>query len=235
MNVSARPEERISTPDPAGLWMAFLASLASKRAMSALGLDGYLTGVIVAPSVIRPGLWMAGLWEDDEPIFDDVVQLQSSLAAIGVMFNTLSVRIDASRQRLEAERICDYRPAFQPAEGKPAHDAIRVWARGFQRAMELAPEDWITLAEDARLEPILTPLVGFIDVGEEFEPAEDINDRLDWAAANIARAILLLRKIAKLRDRRAAAPESTRYRKLGRNEPCPRGSGRKYKRCCTQS
>ncbi|MGH9439408.1 MAG: SEC-C metal-binding domain-containing protein, partial [Terriglobia bacterium] len=94
---------------------------------------------------------------------------------------------------------------------------------------------WIALAEDTRLEPILAPLVGFIDVGEEFEPAEDIGDRLDWAAANIPRAILLLRKIAKLRDRQTAAAEPTRYTKPGRNQPCPCGSGRKYKRCCGQS
>ncbi|MGH7187765.1 MAG: SEC-C metal-binding domain-containing protein [Acetobacteraceae bacterium] len=80
-----------------------------------------------------------------------------------------------------------------------------------------------------------SPLVGFIDVGEGFEPAEDIDNRLDWAAANIPRAILLLRKLAKLRDRRATAPGPTRQTKPGRNAPCPCGSGRKYKRCCGQS
>ncbi|MGH7108083.1 MAG: SEC-C metal-binding domain-containing protein [Acetobacteraceae bacterium] len=85
------------------------------------------------------------------------------------------------------------------------------------------------------MEPILAPLVGFIDVGEGFEPAEDIDNRLDWAAANIPRAILLLRKLAKLRDRRATAPGPTRQTKPGRNAPCPCGSGRKYKRCCGQS
>jgi uncharacterized protein len=62
--------------DPASLRMALLASPAApKRTMSALELDGYLTGVIVAPSPIRPSRWMAGLWEDDEPVFDDTTQM----------------------------------------------------------------------------------------------------------------------------------------------------------------
>ena len=62
--------------DAASLWLGFLASPAApKRAMSLLELDGYLTGVAVAPSLIRPGLWMASLWADEEPIFDDAAQI----------------------------------------------------------------------------------------------------------------------------------------------------------------
>lgn len=109
--------------------------------------------------------------------------------AIGIIFSALSFRIDQSRQRLQAERICDCCPAFQPVDGKPPHDTVRTWARGFRRAMRLAPADWIALAENSHLEPILAPLIGFIEVGEAFEPAADINDRLDWAAANIPHAI----------------------------------------------
>ncbi|HUC18187.1 MAG TPA: SEC-C metal-binding domain-containing protein [Acetobacteraceae bacterium] len=49
------------------------------------------------------------------------------------------------------------------------------------------------------------------------------------------RSILLLRKIAQLRASRRVARPPTRYPKPGRNDPCPCGSGRKYKRCCAQS
>ncbi|MBV8093832.1 MAG: SEC-C domain-containing protein [Acetobacteraceae bacterium] len=76
-------------------------------------------------------------------------------------------------------------------------------------------------------------MVGFIEIEDpEFEPAEDIEERLDEAAANIPRAILLLRKIAQLRASRASAAGPTRRTKIGRNDPCPCGSGRKFKRCC---
>jgi uncharacterized protein len=56
---------RGAATDAAATWLAFLASPAAPQStMSLLELDGYLTGVIVAPSLIRPGLWMAGLWID---------------------------------------------------------------------------------------------------------------------------------------------------------------------------
>jgi uncharacterized protein len=49
--------------DHTAAWLAFLASPAAPRqAMSLLELDGYLTGVIVAPNPIPPSRWMAALW-----------------------------------------------------------------------------------------------------------------------------------------------------------------------------
>jgi CheY-like chemotaxis protein len=92
--------------------------------MSGLELEGYQTGIIVAPVLIQPSRWMGRLW-DEEPVFDDATQIQSALGAVGIMFNTLSNRIERSLRRLEAERICDYRPDFQPAHGKPSHEAVR--------------------------------------------------------------------------------------------------------------
>ena len=222
----------------ASAWLAFLASPAApQHMMSLLELDGYLTGVIVAPSMIRPGLWMAGLWADDEPIFDDAAQAQSVLGAVGTLFNTLAARIDQSLHRLEAERVCDYRPAFQKTEGKPAHDAVKTWVGGFWRAMALTPADWYALAADERTQVIITPFVGFIDADKDdgFEPAEDIDNRLDNAAAEIPRAVLLLRKSAKLRATRPSPTPQAQRVKIGRNDPCPCGSGKKYKRCCGQA
>jgi uncharacterized protein len=229
---------REAVTDAASAWLAFLASPAApQRSMSLLELDGYLTGVIVAPSLIRPSRWMAGLWIDEEPVFDDAAQIQLVLSAVGVMFNALSTRIAQSLCRLETERVCDYRPAFQTDEGKPSHDTVRRWASGFWRAMDLTPTDWHALAADDRTQVLITPFVGFIDAGKDagFEPAADIDDRLDDAAAGIPRAILLLRKIAQMRASRTRPVHQTLRPKLGRNDPCPCGSGKKYKRCCGQS
>jgi uncharacterized protein len=223
--------------DAASAWLAFLISPAAPRsAMSLLELDGYLTGVIVAPGLIAPGRWMAGLWIDEEPVFDDPAQAQLVLSAVGVMFNALSAKIDHSLRRLEADRVCDYHPAFQPTDGKPPHDAVKTWVGGFWKAMSLTPADWHALAADERTQVIITPFVGFIDANKDagFEPAADIDDRLDEAAAEIPRAILLLRKIAQIRASRPKPVRQTSPHKTGRNDPCPCGSGKKFKRCCGQ-
>lgn len=219
-------------------WLAFLASPAApRRAMSALEIDGYLTGVIVAPALISPTRWMGGLWGDDAPVFDDAAQIGSALGAIGAMFNALGGRIEQSLLQLEATHVCDYRPGFLPMHGKPSHDDVRAWVGGFRKAMALVPAEWSALILDERTKVIVEPFVGFIDLGADsvIDLPDDIEERLDAAAALIPRAILLLRKIAAIRAARKPAPQPPIRGKIGRNEPCPCGSGKKFKRCCSSA
>ena len=104
----------------------------------------------------------------------------------------------------------------------------------FWKAMELAPETWTALAQDERTIVILEPFAGFFDL-DGFEPLEtplDIGERLDEHAALIPLMILILRKLARLRETVGRTAPLARRTKIGRNDPCPCGSGKKYKRCC---
>ena len=215
----------------------FLASPAApKTAMSALELDGYLTGVIVTPQAVpvRPSAWIGRLWGDDDPIFADEAQINAALGAVALHYNALIRDIDRSLERLEAERIVDYRPLFVAGDQKPSHDAVRAWARGFWRAMALAPATWSKLVEDERTRVIIEPFVGFFDVGglDSNEVPDDIDNLLDAEAALIPRMILVLRKLARIRSAAGPPAQLPRRVKIGRNDPCPCGSGKKYKRCC---
>jgi uncharacterized protein len=129
---------------------------ALKTVMSPLELDGYLTGIIVTPQAapIRPSAWVARLWGDDEPIFEDEAQINNALAALMIRYNTLLRDIDRSLERFEVDRIVDYRPLFLTSNEKPAHDAVRTWTRGLWKAMELAPRD---LEQDRRGRPGQNP------------------------------------------------------------------------------
>jgi uncharacterized protein len=228
MSPSDAPVPSANVPDHLATWLAFMSSPAApKHAMSALELDGYLTGVVVAPSLIPPSQWMAGLWGGEEPVFDDAEQIQSMLGTVIGLHNALSERIEQSLRHLEAEKVCDYRPAFQPETGKPSRDAVVTWVRGFWKAMSLVPADWAALIEDQRTQVLVMPFVGFMDLLQDdtFEPAPDIDERLDQAAADIPRAILVLHKLAKIRASRPIRPSPARSAKIGRNDPCPCGSG----------
>jgi uncharacterized protein len=223
--------------DPMAVWSSFLASPAAPNtAMSPLELDGYLTGIVVTPQAapILPSAWMARLWGDDKPIFEDEVQINAVLGAVMIHNNTLLRDIDRSLERLEADRILDYRPLFLSGDQKPTHDAVRAWVRGFWKAMEFAPETWSKLAEDERTKIIIAPFVGFFDLGklDPHEIPDDIDDRLDEDAALIPRMILVLRKLARIREAGTRPAPLDRRTKVGRNDPCPCGSGEKYKRCC---
>jgi uncharacterized protein len=223
--------------DPIAVWSSFRASpQAPKTVMSALELDGYLTGIAVTPQAvpIRPSTWMALLWDGDEPIFADAAQVKAVLGAVTTHYNTLIRDIDRSLKRLETDRIVDYRPLFQSGDEKPAHETVRTWVRGFWKAMQLAPETWSALAEDARTKVIIAPFVGFFDIGQ-IEPTElpqDIDQRLDEDAALIPRMILILHKLERIREAAGRPAPLARRTKIGRNDFCACGSGQKHKRCC---
>ncbi len=211
-------------------WLAFMiSSAAAKLAMRPLELDGYLTGVAVSPEMIRPRLWLDPLWRNAP--FDDLDQANAAMAGIMARYNGILREIDQCLEQFDAEGDCDYRPAFINGTEKPAHDTVRTWMKGFERAMRLAPAVWIALAGDKRTVFLLAPLVGFIDAddGEPFVPANNIDELLDEAAAAIPRTLLALRKLSQFG---ALRPLPSRRNKIGRNDPCPCGSGKKYKRCC---
>jgi len=223
------------TAEVRAAWLGFLASPAApKTAMSLLELDGYLTGIVVAPRAapILPSRWLPALWGQEEPIFEDDAQIKTVLGAVMEHHNAIIAALDKSLKRLETDRVCDYRPMFLHGDGKPSPDAVRSWVRGFWKAMALVPESWSALAEDERLKVLIQPFVSFIDLGnpELIERSDNIAEILDEDAASIPRTVLVLRKLARLRA--ARAPARHRQIKIGRNDPCPCGSGQKYKRCC---
>jgi uncharacterized protein len=125
-------------------------------------------------------------------------------------------------------------PLFLSGDQKPTHDAVRAWVHGFWKAMELAPETWSKLAEDERTKIVIAPFIGFFDLGklDPHEIPDDIDNRLDEDAALIPRMILVLRKLARIRETGTRRAPLDRRTKVGRNDPCPCGSGKKYKRCC---
>lgn len=96
--------------------------------------------------------------------------------------------------------------------------------------MQLTRSDWSALLADERSQIIITPLVGFMEAGSQaIELAHDIERLLDEAADHIPRSILLLRKIGEIR---ASAPNPRNQSvapRSGENDPCPCGSGQKFK------
>ncbi|MGC2461141.1 MAG: UPF0149 family protein [Steroidobacteraceae bacterium] len=218
------------TADPLLTWLGFLTSPAApKGAMSPMELDGYLTGIGVSPDLLLPSRWLGRIWGENEPTFDGLDQMQTVIAAVMDHYNAIIAALDAGFKQIEAKKTAAYRPLYLAPSGKPNHDVVRTWVRGFGKAMALAPERWSSIAEDERLQPLLTPFIGFLDVADpDFEPADNIDELLDEAATAIPRATIILRKIAQF----STAPAAGRRSKIGRNDPCPCGSGLKYKRCC---
>jgi uncharacterized protein len=114
---------------------------------------------------------------------------------------------------------------------------VDEWCEGYLRGIGLAAEEW-NLA-DEELQTLLLPIVAFTEIGEweahdnpDFPPIEKVQELI----APTARAVFeywLERLMGFPSDNGlASTPVARSEPKVGRNDPCPCGSGKKYKQCC---
>ena len=202
-------------------------------------LDGYFAALIVCPDMIPPSEWLPVIWGEDYA-FADAAEAEATVAAVMVHYNRIAGEL--------ADRPEEYAPVLEidPGTDEPLWE---LWIDGFERAMRLRPDVWeeIALTDDEEASASISMIVALSEIhdgrSELTEEAEDDLDRL--APAMIPEFVRNLNAWTKSRemDNRAGSAGGFRSgvhgddppafgRKVGRNEPCPCGSGRKYKRCC---
>jgi len=220
---------------------AVLSRFGSEYAMNNLEeIDGFFAALICSPDVAKPSeylpeIWGGGEMADDEA-FADQQELQDFVNLIFRHWNSM-VRI------LQGNDV--FAPLlFQDEEGT-AH--ANDWARGFMRGVRLHHESWRELLDDEEHGGPLIPIMVLAhehDPDPEMRPYKDnidveLREKLILGIAGAVTAIY--RYFAPQRRMMAAGlgAERTAYRqaegKIGRNDPCPCGSGKKYKHCCGQA
>ncbi|MCG3135922.1 MAG: hypothetical protein HMLKMBBP_03698 [Planctomycetes bacterium] len=114
-----------------------------------------------------------------------------------------------------------------------------MWAYGFMQGIALCREDWQSLYDDSEAAAALRPiyLLGADEVTKDEEkltrtPAqrEKLAKQIPAGLAAIYRYWLPYRKA--LHERTLAATYQREHPKVGRNDPFPCGSGKKFKKCC---
>ena len=186
-----------------------------------LQMDGFLTGTLLTPNLDVK--WVAYLWPKLPDLADDDRLKNACTAAL------------ARRKAIEADLQkgwLGYHPSFCELGRKADHDKVREWMKGFWKAMKLDPQYWSDLAEDEHTATFLALITGFLEIGEPIEERDDADEIRDEHAALLPRAIVGMRKLALLQEGNVAALRSIPATKVGRNDPCPCGSGKKFKRCC---
>ena len=207
--------------------------------MSIGELDGYIAGLIVCPEMVLPSEWLSGVWGGEHE-FAEVAEAEATIAAVMGHYNRIAREL--------ADRPEDYAPVLEidPNSGESLWEP---WIDGFERAMRLRPDAWeeIALSGDEEASASVSMIIALNDFyngrSELTEEAEDELDRL--APGMIPEFVRNLNAWTKSRQSGKGGRVSTGFdagigpgeppafgRKVGRNEPCPCGSGRKYKRCC---
>lgn len=215
-------------------------------------LDGMLAAIVCTPDLIMPSEYLSviqeGETEDDHLSFEDEKEAEDFFRLIMRHYNTVLNQIRDFGGVIDGDFII-YNPSL--LEEESGEIVAEDWARGFLTGTHLRPEDWAQFAE-ATLDPTdgYTPLFGILALAHENDPDPELRPLKepmtnDVRRELIAAAILGIKEIYEgFSEQRANGishwhrpntPSGSFVReapKVGRNDPCPCGSGRKFKKCC---
>lgn len=126
---------------------------------------------------------------------------------------------------------------LEDADGK-AHG--NDWARGFMKGMGMRHDGWAELVNDEEQGGCLIPMMMLYhehDENPEMRPQpitpEKREEVIVHMAAGLVAAYRYFREHRQGHTGPSFSPEPRRHAsKVGRNDLCPCGSGKKYKRCC---
>jgi uncharacterized protein len=200
--------------------------------MLASTLDGFVAGILVCPTLVLPSEWLPEVWGadaamDPAPVFETEQQAKDVTRLIMAHYNAVARALQAGRGRYEVVYDVDTR-----------HDDTmwEIWIEGFARAMALRPSSWDSIAaSDRGTRAALAGLQALIEIadGTSARAKTEIDELTKMAPDLIPTWVDDLHAWRVAQPHGTAGKSSTPARgKVGRNEPCSCGSGRKYKKCC---
>lgn len=199
--------------------------------------DGFCAGLIVCPEMVMPGEWLPCVWGDGADHFATMDALQSATDLVMRHYNDVAVSLTPPQ--------IEYGPLYD--EDNRNGDVLwESWVCGFERAMRLRMDAWEQIVESADEEASasVTMMLALYNIAEGNSdlPKKSIKQIAKEAPDLIPNLVVTINGWTKSRSVQASvapfmqaanAPSAPfTGKKVGRNELCPCGSGRKYKRCC---
>ncbi|QPC31718.1 UPF0149 family protein [Caldimonas thermodepolymerans] len=224
---------------------ALLAELAerSEAVPDLEQLDGLLAAIACGPRPRPPAEALPQVLGAPLPFADDA-QRDTVMGLVERRWQDVLRAVDAPVQRLDDERalnplltdwqsVLEQMPEAERASLGEVPGLGAVWASGFLQAVDACEDEWLLPADDEGNEFVDACLQTFeVLASEDAELPPEVREMSrDERLADALWAVYDLRDF--WRDRASRRPVAT-VRKApepGRNDPCPCGSGKKYKKC----
>lgn len=198
--------------------------------MSASQLEGYLAGIVVCPDLIMPSEWLPLIWDaegqGDGPVFQSAKQAEKLTSLVMEHYNAITADIGAGR----------FAPVFD-VDTRNDDVLWEIWIDGFETAMRLRPKSWrVYLGMGENIAAAMAGLVALSDIATGKSKLKKKNiDELQSAAPDLIAGWIETLNAARVPRSALSMPPASapmQNMKVGRNDPCPCGSGKKYKKCC---
>jgi uncharacterized protein len=212
----------------------FLLDLDAEEGMTLDMLDGFLHALAIGPETVMPGRWLPRVWGQEDgammPPADNLDQVNHLLGLVMRHFNGI-----VSGLELSPPLVAPFWRTVRCGDSGEFEDA-EMWANGFTEGVKLSRAAWQPLLDRPDGQRWYRPigLLGADDFSADQDeltrtPAqrEALAESIEDSLQQIHAFWLPLRQA--MAERHRAKRMST---KVGRNEPCPCGSGKKFKKCC---
>jgi uncharacterized protein len=210
---------RASTSAYATLRRFLECDAAPETAMTLEQLHGFFTALISGPELVMPSEYLPAIWGDDDgPEYESLEDAQEVMTAMMQLWNEISGTLMAKR-------------TFTPLLDERRTNTAGVgWADGYVRGVALRHTAWRPALDDTATLDHMTRIIQLSEEGTDNAIRRTLLPQLPEAIAAL-HAFWLARRTPSGKHRSPAARASP---KVGRNDPCLCGSGRKYKYCCGQ-
>ena len=211
-----------------------LERLGNKSSMNLEQLDGFFAALICDPQVVPASEYLPVIWGNAFAVGEQftVPVLRDCVTLITRYWTVIADTL------LSGEVFVPL--LLQDENGiTPAND----WANGFLRGMEFHKEQWAALLADEEHGGWLVPIFA---LGNEHNPdpamrpykeplSAERREKLIVGAAAGVTGIYHYFEAQRLVEAHLSGNATTFHRgtpKIGRTDPCPCGSGKKFKQCC---
>ncbi|PZW47236.1 UPF0149 family protein [Pseudomonas sp. URMO17WK12:I2] len=190
--------------------------------LSASELDGYFAAIVSGPRQIDPGVWYPHIWAEQLPKWTSEKE--------GERFTKLAVELMSEAAFMLDEEPDDYEAIFlADNQGKGEKLIVSQWCAGYLRGAQVA--GWI----EAELPEELEAALASISLHGSEEGVDALNamsdEAYDASVATVEPAAVALYQYWQ-QHLEPVVPVRREEAKVGRNDPCTCGSGKKYKQCC---
>lgn len=202
-------------------------------------LEGYLCGILCCSRQPAQSQWLPPIWGGSAMAFGDDPARSEELVAL------VLARKDEIAALFRQGGLA-YEPVFMEVEGSPLW---HPFVHGFGRALDLDKRNINALAtsRDEDLRAAVDGITRYVQMlgeqspaifeGQFPEPDDDPDFHVSmtaYFAETIYRRQNRLKRVV-MGDSFELGDQPVRVTKIGRNDPCPCGSGKKHKKCCGAS
>lgn len=199
------------------------------KALSVDRLHGFLCAVASSPDTIPPSKWLPDVL-GQKPAYESMEQVQEIMGLLMQFHNDV------------AKMLLDGQPPkliLKPRSATDPQPDYQAWCEGYILGWALSTQEWLRPGNEA-LKKLTMPILFLSGAfredaqskGKPYMPDEDDLKMQQECVEALPGAVAAIYHFFLSRRKSASAPIQRETPKIGRNDPCPCGSGKKFKQCC---